>query len=543
MHDRKSPLETKFQLAILAETHDGMDGLSDISSIDWLRCKRVGDWSFDFYKDDAIVSSLNLENACLDLQDLLGIIVVGGTDAFEGIRDKWSSGLPASQIAFWRVPEWDSKAILGAAIECIAEDLRLHRSRSGRAALELSTYRREFDRLQRTFSRLEEYVGSQSIRPSTAVFEYPQTLESVTRSGNQAHIIHAASRIDRSLTQYLPVDSMGISGFSIYLSAKPGAAGTPLSVELRAIETDRTFGAWSLDADTVEVGWVELALSHAIDESALSLEVILKCPAEEQGWALASGPPHPYKEFCARTDEGEYLRAPIAMRILSNLPGIRVAPTTNARRPIDSPHVQARFVPAEAYESAVQVIPPLSENQPTFIFFDREPVCLTVHPRLGGLTAARMTLDVPPGAWGISAQIHLAHENASPTDFALMVSAPREEKNSLARLGQLDAPSPFFSGWNNLLPLEMKSIFVMLGASHLGVSSEEKLFLYLVTRQAPGASTDFGWARFSKFGFNVLPMSLFGGNSTNSLNPDAKESLHGGEEPMIEAAENRSDIL
>lgn len=543
MHDRKSPLEIKFQLAILAETHDGMDGLSDTSSIEWLRCKYAGGWSFDFYKNDAIVSSVNLENACFELQHLLGIIVVGGSDAFEVIRGKWSSALPSTQITFLRVSEWDSNAILSAAIECIALDLKLHQSQSGRAALELSTYRREFDRLQRTFSRLEEYVGSQSIRPSTPVFEYPPTLESPTRGGSLADVDQAGCRIDRLLTQYLPVDSIGISSFSIYVGAVPEAPSTPLSIELRAIETDRSFGVWSLDADGQSVGWVELALSHAIDESALSLEIILKCKPEERGWVLALGPPHPYKEFCARTEAGEFLRAPIAMRVFSNLPGIRVAPTTNARRPVDSPHVQARFVPSEAYEAAVQVLPPLSENQPTFVFYDREPVCLTVHPRFGAPTAARMILTVPQGAWGISAQIHLAHEKASPTEFALVVSSTRDEKASLARLDQLDIPSPYFSGWNNLMPLEMKSIFVMLGASLLGPSSQEKLFLYLVTRQAPGASNDFGWARFSKFEFNVLPISLLGDNSTESSNPDATESSDGGEEPITEPVENQSDQL
>jgi hypothetical protein len=498
-------METKFQLAILAEQPDRMEGLSDIAPIEWLFCKQTGDYLFDFYKGDVIVSSINLENARFDLQNLLGIIVAGSADAFEAIKNSWNSRLPSVGVAFRRIPQCDSKAILCAAIECIADDLTLHRRQSGLAALELATYRREFERLQHCFSRLEEYVGRQSFQRPTEIFEYPPGLVTATENSGRTQLDGVTGPTGRSLIQYLPVDSCGLSSFSIHISAKPEAAGGPLRIKLQAIETGHIFGTWSIGAVEVPVGWVELALDSAIDEPALSLVIIVEWPPDTRGWALALGPPHPYKQFCARTEAGEHLGAPLGLRIFSSLPGVRVAATTTAIRPINAPPALAEFIPYEVYETVAQVLPRAEDGRPTLVSYDRDIGCITVHPHKGGLTVARMMVVVPKRVWGVSAQIHLAHERASETQFGMMVCAPHDESRELARLAQLDAPSPTFSGWKSLKPLERKSLSVLIAASQ-----EERLSIYLVTRQAPDASPDFAWARFSKFEFNVLPNSLIG---------------------------------
>jgi hypothetical protein len=248
-----------------------------------------------------------------------------------------------------------------------------------------------------------------------------------------------------------------------------------------------------------------LALNFAIDEPALSLELVIEWPRDDKGWAIALGPPHPFKEFCARTDEGESFGAPLAMRIFSNLPGARVPAKSGAVRPIDALNTLAEFIPGDAYEAATQVVPPPQDDKPPLVLYDREIGCLTVHPRKGGLTVARLHATVPPRGWGITAKIHLAHERSSPTDFALMVCARGNEARELARLHQLEIPAPSFSGWKTLSPLETRSLCVVLSPS-----SERQLSLHLLTRQAPGASPDFAWARFSQFELNVLPESLAG---------------------------------
>jgi hypothetical protein len=479
--------------------------LSDLPSIVWLHCKQPSDSVFEFYHEDELLSTVDLENGIFDLDSLVAIVVVGSNDSFESIKKLWSSKLPAIGVTFRGVSDWEEQAIVRAALECIGENLALHRTHSGRVSLELATYRREFDRLQRKFARLEEYIGRQSLIRPTEIFEYPPDGDTVAQISFQDQLNGDGNSSGGFLTQCLPVDSLGLSSLSIYVGSKPEDEGAPLVVKLRAVETGTVFAKWSIDPSSVESGWVDLTLRHAIDEPALTLELVFECQIEDSGWALALGPPHPFKEVCARTQIGEceHLTAPIAFRVFSTLPGVLVPATTSSIKPIDTPHLHSEFVPSETYATATQVFPSLYDNKPPLVFYDREIGCLTVHPRVGGITVARMRVVVPKHAWGITAQIHLAHEQASPTAFALFVCPPQDEKGSLARLNQLELPSPSFSGWKTLSPLETKGISVVLGAS-----AEEELSLYLATRQAPDFSPDFAWARFSKFGFNLLLPSL-----------------------------------
>jgi hypothetical protein len=501
--------EANFQIAILAQPSDRVDELADLGPLEWLFCKRAGDHFFEFYSHDELVSSVDLQNPRFDLQNLVGIVVVGDADEFEAITNKWTSKLPSLGLTIRRIPKYDSKALLCAAIECIASQLALQRSHCGRAALALANYRQEFERLQRCFSRLEGYVGRQSSPRPTEIFEYPPDAAVATEMSGRMGTNSVAGQGGRSLIQYLPVDSFGVSSFWIHLNAKPQAGGRPLSVRLQAIETGHVFGAWSVGADDVPVGWVELALNQAIDESALGLTVIVEWPSDTSDWALTLGPPHPFKEFRASTEAGERLEAPLALRVSSSLPGVRVPVTTRAVKPVDAPQTVGEFIPNEVYGTVTQVFPPVEDDK---ILVSHDPIidCITVHPRKGGQsTVGRMNVAVPRHAWRLSARIYLAHEHANPTQFALMVSASSLSSSALMRLDQLDASSTTFSGWRSLSALEEKTISVLIPES-LG----EQLSIHLLTRQAADSSPDFAWARFSRFEFNIVPKSITGESET-----------------------------
>jgi len=58
-----------------------------------------------------------------------------------------------------------------------------------------------------------------------------------------------------------------------------------------------------------------------------------------------------------------------------------------------------RMFPLESYESAIQVLPAVRDGKPRLVFFDREIDSLTVHPRMEGLTVARLTVAIPKHAW------------------------------------------------------------------------------------------------------------------------------------------------
>jgi hypothetical protein len=492
-----------------------MAALSGAASLEWLRAKRTGKSAFAFFRGEEKFYEVDLETGYFDLSYLLGMVVVGDADTFAEVNSIWNAKLASSGLSFRRVQEWNTQSILCAAMECLTECLAEQREHSGRTALQLAVYRREFDRLQGCFTRLEEYVASQPLQRMTEVFSYPPDSGTGLKGDPRAQSQDVTYRVDRKLKQAIPVNSLGISSFSIYISTRPEPVAGPLSVVLQGIESGAAQGCWLLDATAIQVGWVELALNRALDLSAESLEVSIESKVGDGSWVVALGPPHPYREFCARVEGGEPLRSPIALRIFSGLPGVRVATTANAIRPMGAEFLPLRMFPLESYESAIQVLPTVRDGKPRLVFFDREIDSLTVHPRMEGLTVARMTFAIPKHAWGLSAQICLAHKDASPTDFGLMICEPQEEKKSLARMSQLEAPSPSFSGWKTLPALETGSISLVFSAY-----AEKSVSLFLITRQAPESSPDFAWARFSNLAFQILPIS-----SKTEIEADALSSV------------------
>jgi hypothetical protein len=452
----------------------------------------------DFCNADGVVSEIDLENPIFDLPLLLGIVSCN-PEAFVSVEERWNSALSSTGVVFSCISEWNTNDFLSAAIECLAHHLAIQRCHAGRASLDLAVYRGEFDRVQRSFSRLEEYVGRHSFQRPIEIFEYSPVAVSTRGNMGSREPEGVTGSVGRILVQTLPVDSLGFATFSLYVNAAPYALGDLLSVRLKAIETGKVYGEWSLNGDGAQIGWVELALTFAIDEPALSLAIEVEWPSKDSGWGLALGPPHPYEDFCAHVDGDRHLRAPLSLRLYGGLPGVRVSSTTTAIRPIGAPYLLAAFVPYDVCAAVEQILPLPAEGKVNLVSYDQEIGCLTVHPRMGGLSVARMKIVPPANAWRISAQIHLAHERASPTDFGLFVGLPRDESKDIGRLDRLDGPSPFFSGWTTLASLEAKSISVVFA-----VPPKECLSVYLLTRQGPDMSPDFGWARFSRLEFNIL---------------------------------------
>jgi len=275
---------------------------------------------------------------------------------------------------------------------------------------------------------------------------------------------------------------------------------------------------WSISASEAPIGWIELALNSAIDEPALSLLLAVEWPPYPSGWALTQGPPHPYREFCAQTAAGQSLRSPLALRLFSSLPGVRVSATTTAIRTTNAPHVSIAFIPYDSYEQVTQVSPLLGEQSTKLVSYDPQLASITVHPQKGTLTVARLQVVPPKHAWGITAEIHLANDKANPTQFAILACLRRDESRELAALHRTESPSRAFSGWKTLSALERKSISTLIP------TSPEQLTIFLVTRQSPELSPDFAWARFAKLEFNLLPKSLTGEEKPLGISPGDAEA-------------------
>lgn len=385
---------------------------------------------------------------------------------------------------------------MAAAMTSLADSLAQQRHLAGQAALDLAGYRREFDRLQMSFARLEAYVSEHFPEKLHVVFECPVGLGDGAAVAAHDYNGDQAVRVQ----QRLPVNSLGVSGLALSLRARP-LGNFPLRVHLHAPENGQTFGTWSIQPDDLpDTGWLQLLLTRAIDVPALSLVVTAEIPATADGLALSIAQPHPYEEFCARIEGGKSLKAPLAFRVFSGLPGVRVPTATSAFTPVDVARPCVAYVPPSVGASVLQFFPPPEGLGSRHVFYDEALESITVHPREGGaVTVGRIHLAVPRDAYRLSARVALQHELARPTEFALLAATADEDVSPTSLLESVGKSIAGFSGWSSLAALEQKRMSVFLPERRQG----NMLSLYLLTRQAPDSSPDFAWARFDRFEFDI----------------------------------------
>lgn len=520
--------EIRHRIAVLVNEVDRLPALSEVPSVQWLLCKQIGQSVFAFYQNETMVGRIDLDSPKMDLQHLAGLIVVGANDAFEAVKSKWESSLPSLGLAIRRVSKCDNSSICGEALQCIAGELTLQRRHSGRTALELATYRREFDRLQTSFARLEQYIEKHFLQKTSEIFEYPVETLSPAQESNSVSLGPGNAARGESLTQYLPVDSIGFSSVLLHLNAIPEPGTEALRLTLAAAETGAVLGVWSAAPEAASTGWNEFSLDRALDEDALTLTITVECPSPDSGWAMTLGPPLPYPEFCAQTSGGSYLRAPLGLRIRAGLPGVRVSRTIGTFYPEKASQARSEFVPFELLASSIQALPEAQEGATALVLSDPEICCITVHPCKDCATVARLDVEVPTEAWAISVQIHLAHAEASWTQFAMAICAPDEVGQTLSRLSEQDAALPNSSGWRGLAALESGRLLVAIEKSE-----DRRRAVLLATRQASNASPDFAWARFSSIEFHLLPDFFHSGDPSDLLSPeesvDEPDASQGGE--------------
>ena len=489
----------KFQIAVLADGMAALDLPDELSAVEWLTCGSDGAHAIEFRKNGVTLSVVDFRRARFDLPSLIAIIVPAAQSQSKALQVRWTECFPAVELDFISVASFESAVLLRAALDAMGNRLLSQRSLTGRAALDLAVYRREFERLQHSFSRLEEFVSQHASEGPVVLFEYPALARVSGNSGSATGTAADDSGTLRVL-QALPVDSLGLAGVALQIRG-PLPPGESLRASLYAVENDRTYGTWTIEAAQVPPGWLHLALTRAIDEPALSLEVGIDLPSRSGHAALALGQPHPYEEFCARIDGGESLRAPLALRIFGGLPGVRVPGVSGAFSPTGTPGPPVTFVAQELLTGAYQVFPPPDRDRNKFVIYDAASGSVTVHPHEGGTrTIGRLDLLMPPNAWRLSVQVSLEHELANPTRFALSAIPVVNKGTDGDAIEAPEEGSMWFSGWVELAALEKKKISVLIPPGEARV-----LTVYLLTQQAPDASADYAWARFAGFAFNSAP--------------------------------------
>lgn len=474
------------QIALLDAPAEILVDLAAVSGIDWLDCRSEAPGRYVFQRQGAVLSILDFARPVFDLPDLIAIFGWSDRAGFDRLLLDWRAVLPALPMAITWI---EVGAILPQALTEACAQLVQARAYAGRLAFDLAAYRRDFERMQRSFARLERYVSEAGLGAVREVFAIPRGKAAVSLGG-------AAGA--RSLRQALPVDSLGLAGIAIVIAAAPGEPGPPLAVGLAAIETGETIATWSLDPAGTQAGWLELMLERAIDESALSLVLTLDYAAGATGWAMGLGPPNPIAAWCAQGDPGGGLPAPLALRLQATLPGSRLRARLGAVLAERMPRPASFALPEAAYLTVSEV--PLSPGVPAegAVACDRAFGFIQVHPlRHGAVAAARMEVMAPAESWRLSAAIHLAHEAANPVRFGILV-APFGHEVPRPELAAVEDGAAGFSGWITLAALERRSISALL-PDHAG----RGLIVYLLTRQDDEPS--FAWARFSDIALHALP--------------------------------------
>jgi hypothetical protein len=376
-----------------------------------------------------------------------------------------------------------TEALLAHALSHASASLSAQRRFAGRMALDASGYRREFERMQQKFAALERYISAAGLAAAREVFATAQGSGAAPLPGDGA-----------TIRQALGVDSLGVAGVSLFIAAAPGRGGPPLRVGLSAVETGETIAAWTLAAG-VPAGWCLLALDRAIDVAALSLTLAIDAPAGAGGWALGLGPPNPFTQFCANTDSSGSLSAPLALRVHATLPGVRMPLEAGAILADRAERPRAWIVPETAYETLAEV---LTGAEPA-VHHDKAFGFVQVHARGGGqIAAARLVVATPPDAWRVSADIYLAHAEANPAEFGILLGPDNGEAALAGELAALNDGDAGFSGWVTLPALGQRTISAVLPER-----GRDALAVYLITRQEQEPA--FAWARFKSLRVHCLP--------------------------------------
>ena len=205
-----TPSDSRFQLAVVSPVDVPLEELPGLGHIEWLICKRKGDHCLEFCNSRVTVASLDFDKARFDLPNLLAVFVIGTEAECRALQDRWTACFPNVTVDFHCLAEFEANSLATAAIACLAGHLARQRTLSGRAALDLAVYRREFERLQRSFGSLEHYVGEYSLQKLRILFEYPSGTAAFIHGAQESAEPGTSDGNLLCVEQHLPLDSLEI---------------------------------------------------------------------------------------------------------------------------------------------------------------------------------------------------------------------------------------------------------------------------------------------------------------------------------------------
>lgn len=299
-------------------------------------------------------------------------------------------------------------------------------------------------------------------------------------------------REGESLTQRLPISSVGLSDVDLFIENADFGIDGVLSVELRTQEDDAVKGIWKLSGNQLAKGPVRLALHTALESAPLA--PILNLTWQGEGLVqLSTSLYHPDPRLQAHINSRNDPRV-LAIRCRSYLPGSAAPIPAGAHLPIDLRALKplVRVLDNMMLSQAENLTP---DSEHSHYLADEE--ALLVHPLPQGISRVRIAAAIPAGTIHIDARIFTLADKAGKIEYALGI-APTVQEFLMAETFETDFLSKITS-WVQLSPQVKGELHLPLADP---LQEDHDLFLMTQMPVQPG-DTSWGWATFSRIRIQV----------------------------------------
>ena len=307
-----------------------------------------------------------------------------------------------------------------------------------------------------------------------------QVQNSAPLSPGQNHPLDLPSGTE--LRQRLSSSSAGLSDLAFFLTEQEIPTSGTLTATLRLLESDHIAAQWVLSAADLTAGWQRLSLLRALGQDEQTPYLTLEWHGERD-LHIARSLHHPDPDYCLEVGGEKHDRL-LAHRLWKYLPG-SMAPIPENAHWIGGDLPSRFYIEPDRLANAVSVDPSTNCLQ----YFTKLQA-LQVHPFKGTVSAGRIARAVPASVRQISATVGGRSEKGPQIEYALATAAlhPVREIGDLVMQCERDGR---ISDWMRLSGDTQEEITLYLREPCEKISD-----LYLLTRLAPGAQQQYGWATF-----------------------------------------------
>lgn len=291
------------------------------------------------------------------------------------------------------------------------------------------------------------------------------------------------------LRQRLSSSSAGLSDLAFLLTEQEIPVNGRLTATLHLLESDHIAAQWVLSAADLTTGWQRLSLVRALGQDEQTPFLTLKWHGERD-LRIARSLHHPDPDYCLELNGEKHDRL-LAHRLWKYLPG-SLAPMPESSHWIGGEIPSRFYVEPARLASAVSVDPNVNCLQYFAVL-----KALQVHPFKNTVSAGRIAKAVPASVRQISSTIGGRSEKGPPIEYAL-ATAPLHPVREIGDLVMQCERDGRISDWMLLSGDTQGEITLYLRAP-----TEEISDLYLLTRLAPGAQQQYGWATFRNIWLSV----------------------------------------